>query len=55
MDRMYIRGSIISTIISTLLVVLVFLFTTPANADLTYPSNLMIAVDGLGASVGQVN
>ena len=54
MDRRYIRGSIIGTIISTLLVVLVFLFANPAQTDITYPINRTSA-DGIGASVGQVH
>jgi len=54
MDRLYIRGSIIGTIICTLLVVLAFLFANPAKADLTYPIHLT-SVDGLGPTVGQVS
>ncbi len=50
---MYIRGSIIGTILAAVLVVLVFLFATPVKAALTYPVDLT-SVNGIGASVGQV-
>ncbi|MEL6248092.1 MAG: superoxide dismutase [Cu-Zn] SodC [Cyanobacteria bacterium J06648_16] len=50
MNRMYTWGSVISTV----LVVLVFLFANPARADLTYPVNLTSA-DGMGTAVGTVS